>query len=556
MNTHGERRAPSATRKAFEAVVEVGAGDGPAFEAEAVNLSEEGMHLRTSHLPEAGEPLMFRFDVGEDRTVSAVGEVVWTRPEGQGGEFGIRFTNVSPKDAEELRRLSEASEKGDALPTEGARVRLHIEGLASPMRARVRDVHAGSLTVGSELSFLTVGRELELEDAEAGRKRLAKISSVDVEVDQTSHVPQLVVSLRYADGLHEEDAVDVALPEREVTPLTSVKETTSHDEVEEVRRTMGDVKGAAIRGFSAAVPVMRRWARQAKTAAGLLAHRGGGERHLRRTTAPAPSGGLHATGRRVVREDEGDRSEARSRFPLSKKKIAIFSGVGALAIVALAAVKKPGAPPATSGATPPALSDLGPASSGAVSLPLAAPKPLAPQPASQPAPLGTLAVGAPTDPLQSEPQKPTKPGKVIPFGSTSVTHGVVLPLKMDGPIEKIEGAAQPTGFTIRVPGRKSLEAASPLAARDPRVSAVKVSNDGTGAELSVTFKDGVPAYQVRAKGDTLEMVLAPQKGHEKALAKKEPLKKKHAEPGKAKKGSRHEPKGGERHEPKSGEKHL
>src|SRR6185503_20915492 len=89
-----------------------------------------------------------------------------------------------------------------------------------------------------------------------------------------------------------------------------------------------------------------------------------------------------------------------------------------------------------------------------------------------------------------------------------VAHGNVLRLKMDGAIEKLQGAAQPTGFTVAVPDRRSLEAAGPLAARDSRIASIKVTNDGAGAELAVAFKDGVPNYQVRAKGDTLEIVLA------------------------------------------------
>ena len=74
---------------------------------------------------------------------------------------------------------------------------------------------------------------------------------------------------------------------------------------------------------------------------------------------------------------------------------------------------------------------------------------------------------------------------VAPFGNGPVHHGNVLRLKMDGPIEAIEGAQQPTGFTVKIPGRKSLEAAAPLAARDSRIAAIKVANDGAGAELTV-----------------------------------------------------------------------
>jgi hypothetical protein len=97
---------------------------------------------------------------------------------------------------------------------------------------------------------------------------------------------------------------------------------------------------------------------------------------------------------------------------------------------------------------------------------------------------------------------------VPPFGNGPVAHGNVLRLKMDGAIEKIEGAQQATGFTVVVPARRSLEAAGPLAARDGRIASIRVSNDTSGAELTVAFKDGVPNYQVRAHGDVLEIVLA------------------------------------------------
>jgi hypothetical protein len=99
--------------------------------------------------------------------------------------------------------------------------------------------------------------------------------------------------------------------------------------------------------------------------------------------------------------------------------------------------------------------------------------------------------------------------KVVPFGNGPVAHGNLLHLKMDGSIEKIEGAQQPNGFTVVIPNRRSLEPAGPLAARDARIASIRVSNDPNGAELALAFKDGVPNYQVRAKGDTLEILLAP-----------------------------------------------
>jgi hypothetical protein len=97
---------------------------------------------------------------------------------------------------------------------------------------------------------------------------------------------------------------------------------------------------------------------------------------------------------------------------------------------------------------------------------------------------------------------------VAPFGSGSVAHANVIKLKMDGAIDKLEGATTPTGFSVRVPNRRSLEAAAPLAAKDGRIAAMHVSNEANGAELGVSFKDGVPGFQVRAKGDVLEILLA------------------------------------------------
>ena len=126
-----------------------------------------------------------------------------------------------------------------------------------------------------------------------------------------------------------------------------------------------------------------------------------------------------------------------------------------------------------------------------------------------------------------------KPGKPQPFTNGPVgAHPNIIKIKMDGPIGAIEGATQPAGFTIVTPNRKSLEPAAALADKDARLAGLNVSNEPTGAELTVTFKDGVPNYLVRAKGDTLELVLAGPTGHaEKSSAhegkKKAPHGKKH-----------------------------
>ena len=53
MNTE-DRRAPGRRGCRSTDLVEVGGALGPSFEAQAVNVSEDGMHLRTAYLPEQG----------------------------------------------------------------------------------------------------------------------------------------------------------------------------------------------------------------------------------------------------------------------------------------------------------------------------------------------------------------------------------------------------------------------------------------------------------------------------------------------------------------------
>src|SRR5882724_2736808 len=100
-----DRRATGASRVPFDALVEVGGELGPSFEAQAIDISEEGMHLRTAYLPEIGQPLLFRFDAGPGRQMTAQGEVTWKQEEGKGGEFGARFTGLDGEAVAALGRI-------------------------------------------------------------------------------------------------------------------------------------------------------------------------------------------------------------------------------------------------------------------------------------------------------------------------------------------------------------------------------------------------------------------------------------------------------------------
>lgn len=203
---HGkERRAASGHRVIFEGLVAVG-GQGAGFEAESVDVSPDGMRLRTAYLPMPGDFLVCRFDAGTGE-IAVRGEVVWCNEEARGGEFGLAFVDIDEATARALRALvsddgddvaaDEAAPAPQPAATKGNRVRLHIEGLGSPMKARVRDADPKAVHVGSALEFLKVGRTLELEDVDQGARREAWVDDVKVEIDPSSSVPQLVVSLRF-----------------------------------------------------------------------------------------------------------------------------------------------------------------------------------------------------------------------------------------------------------------------------------------------------------------------------------------------------------------------
>src|SRR5690606_28107165 len=146
-----DRRSPGVPRVPIATLVEICGQDGvvPAFEAESCNVSGLGMQVRTSYLPEIGDSLVCRFD-HEGTEILVEGKVAW-RSEGEdGGEFGIQFTALDAGSVDVLQQLGTASastapeaDLDDELPRAGSepgsKVRLHIEGLGAPMKARVQE---------------------------------------------------------------------------------------------------------------------------------------------------------------------------------------------------------------------------------------------------------------------------------------------------------------------------------------------------------------------------------------------------------------------------------
>lgn len=215
MKSSEDRRAVHVPRVPLVTLVDICTqGEDPApFQAESANLSGRGMHVRTSYLPNIGEELVCRLEhAGQEVLVE--GRVAW-RSEGEdSGEFGIQFTALDADSAEVIQALGEPKRESKRPPTttaededddlgesetfvQGSRVKLHIDGLGAPMKACIHEGNHRKLRVGSCLEFLKVGRALQIEDVVGGEQRGAQVDSVNVVINPSTSIPELVVQLRY-----------------------------------------------------------------------------------------------------------------------------------------------------------------------------------------------------------------------------------------------------------------------------------------------------------------------------------------------------------------------
>jgi hypothetical protein len=451
-----ERRAEGAGRVRVETLVEVCGNEPgiPAFEAEAIDVSARGMHLRTAYLPEDAAPLVCRFEDG-GREIVVEGRVAWRRESSRGGEFGVQFTALDSSSVGALRELCDASASGssgegghapgaadDAKSEVGTRVRLHIDGLGSPMKARVRVSGSQNVQVGSNLEFLKVGRKLEVEDLEAGGRRQAQIDGVSVVIDALTRVPQLVVQLRFAGaedttpepsvtalGAGDAAARGFKIPVASVTTDAGRARDADEDddlEAEALRGKIGEAAahaGEAVQTAGAAVA--RFSARAAHGVGGLFTEAGRKMLALarpseapvaRRTTAAAPNGARTTEGQRLRPQSQPaitDAAPTQQAVAGRKKKLLLAAGGAALLVSATAlAVHRttPAAPPGAQASLAPAATSLAPHSTGAPLSALPAAADLAPAgavsanvPLFGPTPMATMEP-APLAPPPGSPQ--------------------------------------------------------------------------------------------------------------------------------------------------------
>jgi hypothetical protein len=592
-SSEGDRRGKAGRRVHFEAMVAVGGAEGgAAFDAESVDVSGEGMRLRTAYLPAIGDQLVCRFEA-EDGEICAVGEVIWASEESRGGEFGLRFVDLDDETRDALAALCKVHGEGDPIEiapsvVKNARVKLHIEGLASPMKARVRDSDPKTASVGSSLEFLKLGRPVQVEDVDAGDRREGIVDGVKVEVDPKTSIPQLVVSLRFDGGMPatasapapakivEEKAPDTVVAAREKpvekpkpTPKVEVSAKVEASEAEESEfddaelglpknrgeqvknaakelstkaKSTLDMVGQGASGFFARMrdAVAERRAARAKEAKANAP---------KRVTAPPPSGALTSAGRRVVRQDKDAESDDPVVTPVrSKKPLYIGAGVG-LALLLGGGILAAGGSSKKEAAAPkpavtaeqkpqPALPPI-PGAPAVADVPLYGATPLSTTEQVLPAEAEATA----PSPKASEPAESDegeeKSELVKEFGQGSVKNAKILKVRLDGPVSGFTAIENDDGFTLLVPKRKSTSTSSALVRKDKRLAAVDVVNKDDEAEITVKFKGDVPGYKAKVRGDRIEIALSSEAGG--AAPKKVAAKKPDAKKGTSKKGDKKAP---------------
>jgi hypothetical protein len=357
-----ERRAAGVNRVPVARLVDICGRDAnvPAFEAESIELSGRGMHVRTPYLPPLGAPLVCRLE-DNGREIVVEGTVSWQRTSDGGGEFGVQFTALDSGSVEALKSLcgltdSPSDEQKAPLEPEpsiepalaGAAVKLHIDGLGAPMKARVRKGGSRRLQVGSNLEFLKVGRGLQVEDVEQGQRRGAKIDAVSIAIDPQTQVPQLVVALRYdgEDTTPEPSVIgnDIAEVAAKVDPsrdarvesraASSDADDSDDEDDEDAAAMRGPVDAIAVSIGKAAQATGEKLAVASGSAAALLSRiaKASGARigevasrrsaPKRRATSPAPQIPLPNPQRRL-RPQNGDREDPNAAKSRRRKIIGV-----------------------------------------------------------------------------------------------------------------------------------------------------------------------------------------------------------------------------------------
>lgn len=236
-----ERRSNDAVRVPLDALIELAHDDfGDRFEADCVNLSARGLSMRASYLPEPGTFLSCSFQYPAiEGTVKARGEVVWAESTGKRmGEFGVRFVGIDHKATRMIHEIvadvlaRDTEPQGNAVYTSA---KLSLDGVNSPIVAKVTHAAKDIVTVEQELSFLKLGRGVSMRVGDEQDARRGKIGGIDLSF--AGEVPSLVLQVVYDETTANGDVLVAREEERTLTDYEAPK--------------MDDIVGAAAPVMSA-----------------------------------------------------------------------------------------------------------------------------------------------------------------------------------------------------------------------------------------------------------------------------------------------------------------
>jgi PilZ domain len=149
--------------------------------ADGLDVSPSGLAVRAAFVPEVGTRLYCHFRCPpRDDAVHALGEVVWSVwDEPLAGSFGLRFLELDTKSATAIRRYLEADPRELREPAHSRGAVMRIDGLDAPIEADVKLLEKGCIILEQELSFLRLGRGIEV-DVPGRDKRHGRIASIEL----------------------------------------------------------------------------------------------------------------------------------------------------------------------------------------------------------------------------------------------------------------------------------------------------------------------------------------------------------------------------------------
>ena len=229
-----ERRGEKGRRIPLDVLVELLHEDyAEPFEADGVNVGLGGLSMRAPYLPDIGARMMCRFEVpGGGERIEADAEVVWSQDTGKHtGEFGLRFVEIDQAAHRAIRRLVGADGYKPPVPSHPdtidehpapPTVSLSLDGVGSPIVARV--IHSGvdGMAVEQELPFLRLRTGVTTPDGRRGR-----IEAVELTVD--GDTPKLLLDVAYDERSFVVPEADATIPDFIATEAAASAEDTQND---------------------------------------------------------------------------------------------------------------------------------------------------------------------------------------------------------------------------------------------------------------------------------------------------------------------------------------